>query len=672
MNYKLLPLAILIVCSCGDTRNRTFSSDERLAADSIVKAEKDLTKLDSLMNIMRKKGDKLGEMTVFREKGKMLRNESMFAEALKAHGDGLRLAEQMGDTVEWVQALNNIGTDYRRMGILDMAQRYHYAAWMMAKEYSDTTFVAKKNRVVSLNGLANVYMTTNNLERADSVLRLALAGETELKSLTGQAINCANIGSIFEQRGRNDSALVYYRRSMELNMKDNNILGISLCHTYFGDILRKKHDYDGALKEYMKAYELMKNSRDEWHTLNSIIALANIYEQKSDNERAADYLGRALSMAKNIGSNEHMAQIYKLYYDMYKKRGDYRNALDCHEKESAMKDSLIDMDKVNRMQNTTLDMERSQQDLRMAQAKSQLDEEQATRRAGYVVFFIIVALMGCLIAVLFHARKVKARSHKALKRLNEVRETFFTNITHEFRTPLTVILGLSRDLQHTEQSQEETRETGRTIERQGKQMLRLINQLLDISKIRSEIGTPDWRSGNICAYVGMIMETYAIYAERNGVKLEFETKEKEIETDFVPDYIYKVISNLVANALKFTPSGGRVCIRLWHSEQRLSIDVADNGRGIPKDSLPHIFDEFYQASNSSGSIGTGIGLALVSQIIRNLNGSISVDSALGRGTTFHIVLPMRRNALATPLDCTTNEKNAYGYSYRQHRQGRHR
>lgn len=106
----------------------------------------------------------------------------------------------------------------------------------------------------------------------------------------------------------------------------------------------------------------------------------------------------------------------------------------------------------------------------------------------------------------------------------------------------------------------------------------------------------------------------------------------------------------MANALKFTPSGGCVCIRLWRSEQRLLIDVADNGRGIPEDSLPHIFEEFYQAGNSGDSIGTGIGLALVNQIIRNLNGSISAESAPGHGTTFHIVLPMRRNALSAPLD----------------------
>lgn len=653
-NTSLFALAaIILICSCSNGQHKTFSAAERHAADSIVKTERSLSGLDSMLTIMQKRGDKLGEMAALREKGKMLRNESKFAEALKTHGDGLSLAEQLGDTAEWVQALNNIGTDYRRMGILDMAQRYHYTAWMMAKEYSDTTFVAKKNRVVSLNGLANVYMTTNNLERADSALRLALAGETELKSLTGQAINCANLGSIFEQRGRSDSAWAYYRRSMELNMKDSNMLGVALCHTYFGDMLRKKHNYDGALGEYQKAYELMKESKDEWHTLNSLIALAKIYYLKGDGEKAAGYLERSLSMAKSIGSKEHLADIYDLYYNMYKKRGDYQTALSCHEKASAMKDSLIDMDKVNRMQNTTLNIERSQQDLRIAQAKSQLDEEQTVRHAGYVVFLVIMILMGSLIALLYHARRVKAKSHKALKRLNEVRETFFTNITHEFRTPLTVILGLSHDLQQSSASKEETQEMGKTIERQGQSMLRLINQLLDISKIRSEIGAPDWRNGNIAAYIGMIVETYDAYAGRQDIRLTFCPKEKDITTDFVPDYIYKVVSNLLSNALKFTPRGGSVSICLWRNEQQLFIDVADNGRGIPADSLPHIFEEFYQADNSGDAIGTGVGLALVSQIIRNLGGSISVDSVMGNGSTFHVALPIRRNALTPPLDSIT-------------------
>ena len=644
---------VLVFGACGTRHHKRFSPEERLTTDSIVKAQKDLAMLDSLRNRMKQQDNKLGEMTILREKGKILRNESQFAAALSAHGEGLRLAELTGDTIEWVQALNNIGTDYRRMGILDMAQRYHYAAWMMAKAQQDTLFVVKKNRVMSLNGLANVYMTTNNLERADSVLRLALAGEAALGSLTGQAINYANLGSIFEQRGKTDSAWAYYRRSMALNQQDNNRLGVALCHTYFGDMYRKQQLYDRALKEYDQAYTIMKDSRDEWHTLNAIIALANIYALKGDNAKAKSYLDQSLQMAKSIGSKEHLAQIYQSYYTLYKQQGDFRQALSCHERACALKDSLIDMDKVNRMQNTTLDLERNQQDLRMAEAKHRLDQEQTMRYASYIVFFIIVLLMGSLIALLYHARQVKAKSHKALKRLNEVRETFFTNITHEFRTPLTVILGLSQDLQQQDTSAEECREMGKAIQRQGQCILRLINQLLDISKIKSEIGTPDWRQGDLGAYIGMIVEAYTHYAEKRGITLLLQTKGMTHATCFVPDYMNKVVSNLLSNALKFTPRGGTVRVVLWQEEQHLGIDVADNGQGIPQHSLPHIFEAFYQADNTGNDIGTGVGLALVHQIILNLGGSITVESAVGKGTTFHILLPIRKDDHTPALDSVT-------------------
>lgn len=642
--------AVLCISSCGGGRGRTFTDEERRATDSIVKSVRDIAGLDSLYADMKARGDVLGETVVLREKGKLLRNESRFAAALSTHGDGLRMAEQAGDTIEQVQALNNMGTDYRRMGILDMAQRYHYGAWMLAKEYSGMSFTAKKNRVVSLNGLANVYLTSNNFVRADSVLRMALEGEEELGSFTGQAINYANLGSVYEHRGDIDSAWVCYRKSMELNKKDSNMLGVALCHTSFGDLYKKERNYDNALQEYEKAYDIMSDSKDEWHTLNSLIALANVYELKGDNAKMKEYLDRSERMAKSIKSNEHLADIYKLYYELYKRKGDYRTALSYHELAGALEDSVMDMDKVNRIQNTTLALERDRQDRLMAEANNRLSQEQTTRRLGYVVFIIVVVLMGGFIAMLIHARRVRTRSHRALKKLNNMREAFFTNITHEFRTPLTVILGLGHDLQQPETTTEEAQDMGLTIERQGQRMLRLINQLLDISKIKSEIGTPDWRNGNIVAYIGMIVETYTGYAGRLGIKLQFIARDKEVDMDFVPGYVSKLIGNLLSNAFKFTSRYGSVDVSLWRIERQLFIDVADTGKGIPAESLPHIFDEFYQADNSGEGIGTGVGLALVYQIVKSLGGTVSVDSTVGKGTTFHIALPIRKNELTPPLD----------------------
>ena len=389
---------LLLLSSCGKEHPSSFTPAQRHEADSVVKTVHSLEGLDSLGKVMVRQQNTLGQIVVLRQWGTQLRNNSRFDEALKKHGEGLALAEKTGDTLEWVQALNNIGTDYRRMGVLDAAQQYHKNALMMANECSDTSFTARKNRVMSLNGLANVYLTVRNFHLADSCLRQALAGEKALNSFTGQAINYANLGSIFETKGLTDSAWAYYRKSMELNSRDGNTLGIALCHTYFGTLYEKAHELDKALAQYNEAYRLMRDSKDEWHMLNSLTALAGVYIAKGDDQKARRYLADAMSIATDIHSTEHLAEIYTLYYKLRKNRGDWRGALMAHEQAAALQDSLINMEKVNRMQSVSYNIERGQQARRMTAANDRLSQERSARYAGYVVFALIIILLAVVIA----------------------------------------------------------------------------------------------------------------------------------------------------------------------------------------------------------------------------------------------------------------------------------
>ena len=183
------------------------------------------------------------------------------------------MAVEVGDTLEIVQAHNNMGTNFRRLGILNEASSHHYAALNYCDLYSDkSNKTNKKNRVVSLNGIGNVYLTLNNNRVADSVFRLALKGEQELKSAIGQAINYANIGAILEADGHIDSAWVYYNHSMEFNRQAKSDLGITLCFAHFGRLYEKEKLWDKAIKEYQAAYDLMYGSSDSWHWLESCLA----------------------------------------------------------------------------------------------------------------------------------------------------------------------------------------------------------------------------------------------------------------------------------------------------------------------------------------------------------------------------------------------------------------
>ena len=164
LHRRLLPYVLIVfssmcvMLSCCSERRPTISMEERKALDSVIRAVPDMDSLSAMKLQMKQQGNQLGYVMTLREMGKRLRNESRFDEALKVHSEGLKLAEDIVDTLEMVQALNNIGTIYRRLGVLNTATDYHYRAWKMSEESTDTTFVGKKNRVVSLNGLGNVYM----------------------------------------------------------------------------------------------------------------------------------------------------------------------------------------------------------------------------------------------------------------------------------------------------------------------------------------------------------------------------------------------------------------------------------------------------------------------------------------------------------------------------------
>ena len=602
--YGCIGLVLLAAFGCRDQVAK-IRPEDRYAIDSITKVNKDISSLKKLQHQFEQEENQLGSIITRKEQGRILRNESRFDEALQIHSEGLRLAEALGDTIEWVQALNEIGTDYRRMGILDVAQEYHYRAYTLSSACSDTTYQGKKNQVISLNGLGNIYMTIGNYEKAEQSFRQALAGEQKLGSAFGQAINYANLGSIFEHQGKVDSAWAYYKHSMKL-----------------------------------AAYDLMKNSKDEWHALTSLIALAGIYNTTHEDSMCEEFLAKAKAIAERIHSNEHLAEIHALYHSYYSRRGDYRKALVNKEKADALLDSVVSIEKMNRIQNASINIERHRQEQEIAAVQLKLQEEHSKRNITLGISAIVFLALASLVAILLYIQKLRARNHRTLKQMSTLREHFFTNITHEFRTPLTLILGLSHDIQQDPGITTQLQEKAHTIERQGSNLLTLINQLLDIARIKSAIGRSDWYNGDITTRLGMLVESYRDYAENRHINLHYTTS-GPVVMDFVPDYLDKVINNLLSNALKFTPEDGTIEVKAKQDGSQLKIEISDTGAGISTEALPHIFEPFYQAESNVRHIGTGVGLALVKQIIDAVGGTIEVRSDADQGTTFLISVPIR-------------------------------
>jgi signal transduction histidine kinase/DNA-binding response OmpR family regulator len=236
-----------------------------------------------------------------------------------------------------------------------------------------------------------------------------------------------------------------------------------------------------------------------------------------------------------------------------------------------------------------------------------------------------------------------------LKQLDLVKSDFFSNVTHEFRTPLTLILG------HLEQvipniTDERAKKELIVVKRNAKLLEKLINQLLDIAKIEADRMDIDLRKGNIVSLLNEIQRSFASLADRKGVGLIFEVQEEDINMEFDPDKVELIFYNLLSNAFKFTDKG-KVSLTVGRTQKDgtdyCKLVVQDTGIGIVEEQIPKVFDRFYQSENSRWrkNKGTGIGLALVKDLVELHEGIIDLKSISGVGTEITVLLPIEHKLL---------------------------
>ncbi|HEX9919205.1 MAG TPA: ATP-binding protein, partial [Pyrinomonadaceae bacterium] len=241
------------------------------------------------------------------------------------------------------------------------------------------------------------------------------------------------------------------------------------------------------------------------------------------------------------------------------------------------------------------------------------------------------------------AERERERLLRDAQEANRLKDEFLATLSHELRTPLTAILGWSRLLQTSDFDKVATARALHTIERNAQAQAQLIDDLLDTSRIITGKLRLDVRAVDLESVVMSAIETARPVAEAKGIRLQtiFDTRVGPISGD--PDRLQQVVWNLLSNAIKFTPQGGRVQVRLERVYSHVEITVADTGRGIAAEFLPHVFDRFRQADQTTTRAhgGLGLGLAIVRQLVELHGGSVHVESeGEGRGTTFTVSLPL--------------------------------
>ncbi len=251
-------------------------------------------------------------------------------------------------------------------------------------------------------------------------------------------------------------------------------------------------------------------------------------------------------------------------------------------------------------------------------------------------------------------RDILEKQNQQITELDQLKNRFFTNVSHEFRTPLSLIQSPVEELLNDNLSKEKQRRKLNMIQRNARRLLNLVNQLLDISKIDGCKMKLELIESDVMKNLKAITGAFASLAETKSIRYNCQFVHEVIISWFDPDKLEKIATNLLSNAFKFTPEGGEIEFRARYIKKEnnqmpllLEFNVKDNGMGIPSNSLDKIFDRFYQVEESlktEGS-GTGIGLSLVHDLVTLLKGEINVDSEQGKGSTFSVQFPLGKKHL---------------------------
>ena len=472
-----------ILIGCNET-NSNHGAIDTSHAEAIADSVRDSEQLRKWLHHYDSLGDERSALLIRQKYGKVMRDKSDFEAAIRQHDTCIAMATKLKDTLQLIIALNNQGTNFRRLGDLQEASNNHYAALKLCdKTTHDTSYVARKNRVRTYNGLGNVLLSLNNDSVAESLFRRALAGETELNSATGQAINLANIGAIKEGRGELDSARVYYNMSMEKNKETNNPIGISLCYQNLGQLEFSAGNMTGAMENYRKGFEIGKKTSDMWHWLKPCEAMADIFLEENKIDSARKYINMSLEAALKIKAKSRLAKAYTQNAKLQEKTGQHAKALESIKKAQAYKDSIASEKSQTHIQNLRVKYEVDKRKEEVSRAKTETDYEKTLRKT--IMWASITVLILIVIVVLSQLRIIKERKKTLamLKKVNKERQEFYRGITHQLRTPLTVVNGMTGQLRKFIPADNEVAQREfEAVERKSNELVDLVNEMILYNK----------------------------------------------------------------------------------------------------------------------------------------------------------------------------------------------
>lgn len=521
------------------------------------------------------------------------------------------------------------------------------------------------------SNIALIFQRQNQLDEAIEYQYKSLEINKKLGNKNNIAISLINIGLVYQDIEEYEKALEVYQEAKEIFKEVHNKQVESALYNNIGLIYNQLKDYKSALKNFEISLILKEELGNRSGIATTYNNIGKIYLEKEDFSKAEEYFKNSLKISMEINIPSEIKNSYHNLYLLYSKLSNYKEALINFEKYKNIEDSINTTTYNSEINELQVLFETSEKEKTIKQLNLENQQQKFQNEKQRIIIWIIAlgfALIIFFSILIFRALKSKNKAFKQLEiknqeienqknqieeknvklaeqarklsELDEIKSKFFTNISHEFRTPLTLIIAPIKSLLEKNKNPELNFEL-EIINNNAQRLLRLINQLLDLSKIDKKSMKLNLKRGNFVSFVRNIFNAFSSYAVDKNIEMDFSSV-NEIIIPFDDEKIEKIIINIISNALKFTSEKGKITLNIENIENQIQIVIIDTGKGIPEQELSKIFDRFYMIEHAyeTETQGSGIGLSLVKELVEIHRGKISVESEIEKGTKFILQFPI--------------------------------
>ncbi len=379
---------------------------------------------------------------------------------------------------------------------------------------------------------------------------------------------------------------------------------------------------------------------------------------------AESYLLQGTNMLDSIGALSDRLLANEFLAELYEKKGNYTKAFQYQKSYSILKDSLLSDTKIKELgqmeakhefnrEKQQLIFEQDKERLRHEKEKEVINTQLIAAAGGLLLLFVSVGFI-------VRAYRAKTKANKKLQQLDQFKTRLFANINHDLRTPLMLMQGYIHRIAKNEDDYltSQTKEDLENLSSNALTLTEMTNEIQGL--ILLEEGKLELKSQKVemVSYLKRQVLMFGSTAEMAEIKLVYENKIPEMFIHMDSGHFEKMLYNLLSNAFRFTPSGGRIVVKLEEEDQHALVSVSDTGKGIDLNDLPNIFDRFYQSSLNEyrSKEGFGIGLTVVNELVILHGGKIDVKSELNKGTTFTLSMPFNLDKEAITEELETSDK----------------